>query len=222
MQRFKHLRIAGEGDLAKQLLEILKTKKGKTFEYNRPFTEEYAKNIFREVSDVGCFKTSRVSLYESNVWVLFDKDHLYVTNITSEINSSLSKTEYNQVLDAFLNDFVQPFLKNEFESLVINMTPGELSMKDLVSAESYQALNRWQVSYDKYYIEEDFLSYSFWIKAIVALVKNNDEIGYDDLKEWLIDDCDWSESLEDKIHEFYLRYEVGKDVLNEWKDENKR
>lgn len=75
MQRFKHLRIAGEGDLVKQLLEILKTKKGKPFEYNRPFTEEYAKNIFREVSDVGCFKTSRVSLYESNVWVLFDKDH---------------------------------------------------------------------------------------------------------------------------------------------------
>lgn len=222
MQRFKHLRILGEGDLAKRLLEKLKTNKGKTFEYNRPFTEEYAKNIFRDVTDVGCFKTSRVSLYASNVWVLFDKDHLYVTNITSEINSSLSKTEFNHVLDTFLSDFVQPFLKGEFEKIIIQMSPGELTMRDLISEEAFQLLNQWQASYDKYYQEEDFVTYSLWIKSIVVLFKNEDSIEFDDLREWLVDDCGWPKSLEDKIHDFYLRYEVGKDVLNEWKDENER
>ena len=90
-------------------------------------------------------------LFESNVWVLFDKDHLYVTNITSEMNSSLSKVEYNQVLDAFLKEFVTPFLRNEYENIIIKMTPGELSMRDLISEDAYKYLNQWQSSYDRYY-----------------------------------------------------------------------
>lgn len=220
MKRFKQLRIFGVDNSAKLFLEALKKKKSQVFEYNRPLTEDYAKNIFRDISDVGCFKSSRVSLFQSCVWILFDKDHLYVANITSEINSSLSKDEYNLVLDAFLKEFVQPSMEGDFHNLGVNLTPGILTMEDLVSADSYDKMNKWQASYDKYYMEEDFLTYNFWIKAIVALVRNKDEIDYDDLREWLIDDCGWPEAFEDKIHEHYLNYELGRDILSEWTNEN--
>ena len=220
MQRFKHLKIYGESKVVKKLLETLKEKKSTLFEYNRSATEDYANNIFRDVADVGCFKSNRASLFQSCVWVLVDNNHLVVPNITSEINSSLSKSDYNHVIDTFLNDFVIPEIKTENAELQIKLTPGEMTMKDLVSDSSFQLLNQWQASYDRYYMEEDFLSYGFWIQVIVSLVKNNDIIEYDDLREWLIDDCGWSEGLEDKIHDFYLRYEIGRDVLNEWKNEN--
>ena len=220
MLRFKHLRLKGTKETALKLLDVLKSNKGKIFEYNRPFTEEYAKNIFRDVSEVGCFKTSRTSLYESSVWLIFDKDHLYVTNITSEINSSLSKKEYNLVLDTFLNEFVKPLLKDDLKDILVDMTPGELAMSDLVSESAFKALSQWEASYDKDFQEEDFVCYNLWIKSIVSLVKNNDELEYDDFKEWLASDCGWTESLDDKIYDFYSRYEVGKDVLNEWKNEN--
>lgn len=220
MQRFKQLQIIGNTQTVLELLDTLKTKKGKVFEYNRAYTEDYARNIFRDVAEVGCFKTSRLSLLGSYVWLLFDKDHLHVTNITSDINPSLTKEQYNQVLDSFVSDFVRPFLKDDLANLIIDITPGELSMSDLVSEDSYNALNQWQEAYDKYYMEEDFLTYSMWIKAIVALVKNNDVVDYEDFREWLIDDCGWPESLEETIHLFYLRYEVGRDVLNEWKNES--
>lgn len=222
MKRFKQLRIKGDGIVAKRLLEVLKKNKNQFFEYNRPLSEDYATNIFRDISDVGCFKTTRVSLFQSCVWVLFDKDHLFITNITSEINSALSKDEYNFVLDTFLKDFVRPNLTGDFCNVGIDITPGELTMSDLVSAEAYDKLNRWQLSYDKYYLEEDFITYTYWIEAIVALVRNEDNIDYEDLKEWLIEDCGWPEVTEDKIHDFYLRYEVGKDVINVWNDENER
>ena len=220
MKRFKQLRIFGDATAAKGLLEALKSKKNKVFEYNRIMTEDYATNIFRDISDVGCFKTSRVSLFQSSVWVIYDNSHLYVTNITSEINSALSKIEYNQVLDAFVNDYVRPVMQEDYKNLAIIMTPGDLEMSDLVSENSCKMLEQWQASYDKNYIEEDFVSYNYWIKAIVTLIKNNDVIEYDDLKGWLIEDCGWSEMLEDKIHDFYLSYELGKDVLNEWINEN--
>lgn len=222
MKRFKQLRIFGDGECAKLFLEALKKKRNQVFEYNRPLTEDYAKNIFRDVTDVGCFKSSRVSLFQSCVWVLFDKDHLYVANITSEINSSLSKDEYNFVLDSFLEDFARPLMISDFQNLGIDLTPGILTMRNIVSAESYDILNNWQASYDKYYMEEDFHTYNFWIKAIVSLVRNKDEIDYDDLREWLIDDCGWSEAFEYKIHEHYLNYELGRDVLIEWENENEK
>lgn len=70
-------------------------------------------------------------------------------------------------------------------------------------------------------LEEDYITYSCWVEAIVALVRNEDSLDYEDLKEWLIEDCDWPEVTEDKIHDSYLRYEVGKDVINVWINENK-
>ena len=220
MKRFKQLRIKGDYELVKKLLVTLKTKKGNVFEYNRTMTEDYAKNIFRDVSDVGCFKTTRVSLYQSCVWVLFDNDHLYIANITSEINASLSKDEYNCVLDSFLKDFVQPQMKEELSNLKVDLRPGNVTMSDLVSTGSYQELSKWQASYDMFYMEEDSFTYSCWIKAVVALIRNKDVIEYDDFRGWLIDDCGWPELLEDKIHNYYLKYEWGKDLLNEWNYEN--
>lgn len=220
MKRFKQLRIFGDGECAKLFLEALKKKRSPVFEYNRPLTEDYAQNIFRDIADVGCFKSSRVSLFQSCVWILFDKDHLYVANITSEINSSLSKDEYNYVLDSFLNDFANPLMITDFHNLNVFLTPDVLSMKQLVAAESYDLLDKWQASFNNNYMEEDVITYNYWIKAIVALVKNEDTIVYDDFREWLIDDCGWSEAYDDKILEHYLKYEFGKDVLSEWKNEN--
>lgn len=219
MKRFKSLVIQGNPGLITELLDSLKKQKGKRFEYNRSLSEEYANNLFREVSNVGCFRTARVSLFESCVWMLFDGKNLVVTNITSSLNPILTIDEYNQVIDAFCADCIAPKMK-DYDSLELLVSPGDVSMSDLISKQAFDALNEWQMEFDKVYCEETSREYSLLVKAIVALVKNSDDISYEDLEGWLVQDCNWPESTKGHIYVFYQRYELGRDVLNEWNHES--
>ena len=219
MKRFKSLVIEGAPSLITQLLDGLKKQKGTRFEYNRSLSEEYANNLFRDISQVGCFRTNRVSLFKSSVWMLSNGRSLVVTNITSSLNPVLTIEEYNQVLDAFLEDSILPII-NDADGLTAMISPGDVSMEEVVSTPAFEALNKWQKSFDKVYCEEDSETYSLFVKAIVALVKNNDEFSYEDLEGWLIDDCEWPESTKGYINVFYQRYELGQSVLKEWNHES--
>lgn len=56
---------------------------------------------------MACFATERKSYSKSSVWVVISNNEMTVTNITPGEISSLGVVQYNEILNAFLNDFIK-------------------------------------------------------------------------------------------------------------------
>lgn len=194
------------------LLGEIKQYNNTAFKLNRFETENYAKNTFKSINEVACFKTERKSLYESKVWLYIGSEGLVVANITSDINNNLGIVNYNIILNTFFQEMVAPNLQREYNC---NLTGEYVSMRDYLPDEVYNKLNAWQGTCNKSMPIAHPLDYERWLDFVVSYYNNhNQELTPDDLEQWLIEDCNWPQAYNDEIFKMAVKFEYSIDLLN--------
>lgn len=211
MKKFQHLTIRHEDP--RRLLALLKSMKesnNKAFKYLKTESLNYAKNIFKTVDKVACFKTERKSLFESKVWLYIGDSGLVVANITSETNRNLGISNYNLVLNTFFNEIVQPFVGG-FQCV---LTGEDVSFEEILPAEVYRKLNLWQLSCDKSAPITHPLDNEKWMDFIVSYYEQSEgAITASDFQQWLSEDCQWPQGFYESIQEMGMLFEYSMDLL---------
>lgn len=219
MKAFQHLIIKKDANSMRSLLLALKESFGKPFEYRKLQSERYADMIFEDRSNVACFKTKRLSLYESTVWVLLRKDELYVTNITSEKNGNLGMSNYNFVLNRFFEDFLKYYID---ETYTVQLSGQEYRLEDHMPIEVYRKLSLWADTCNKDGGTNHPIDYQRWMEFVVAAFDNDVEVSASDLEHWLVEDKHWPIGFNDTISKVATMYEYGMDLLKVMRNEKEK
>ncbi len=211
MKKFQHLTIRHEDPRRLfALLQSMKESNSKAFKYLKTESSNYAKNIFKTVDKVACFKTERKTLFESKVWLYIGDYGLILANITSDLDSRLSITNYNLVLNTFFTEIVQPFIGG-FQCV---LTGEDVSFEEILPAEVYRSLNLWQDTCDKSAPIAHPLDNEKWLNFIVSYYDQCDgAITASDLQQWLSEDCQWPQGFYESIQEMGMLFEYSMDLL---------
>lgn len=215
MLKYQYLTIRHpENELVNLLRQMKEVTRG-AFIYQKTFSSEYAKNIFKSEDHVGCFKTRRTTLAESSVWVVITGDELKVTNITPSVVSSLGIIEYNLILNAFFNDFIVKFIDETWiEDVFIS---GErTSLSDILSVETYQALTRWEATCNKSMPISHPDDRERWMEFVSLLHNDGNKLSVTDFGQWLAEDKKWPTAYNDKINELEIYLEYSLDLLDHY------
>lgn len=216
MKAFKNITIRNNQERLISLLQEMRSASGLPFEYRAKLSEQYANMIFSDRSKVACFKTNRVSLFESVVWVLVTEEKLIVTNITSEKNTNLGISNYNLILDRFFQDFVAKFIDETFS---VQISGEVVELSEILPAEVYEKLDLWADTCNKDGGVCHPLDYQRWMEFVVAAHNYQIELSPADLEKWLHEDKMWPVGYNDTIDKLAVMYEYGRDLLNLVKDE---
>lgn len=212
MRKYQQLTIVHAKDQLIELLNELKSAKG-IFSYKRNKSIEYAKNIFHTEDTVGCFYTDRVTLNKSTVWVVITGDEMKVTNITPGTVSSLGIVRYNMVLNTFFHDFLKKYLDNTWESSV-SMTGEYVTLADMMSLETYQALERWERNCNRVSPNINESDERLWFEFVRLLHNENVDLNVEDFAQWLTEDRGWHSELSDVIADLELKLEYSLSLLS--------
>ena len=216
MKRFQHLTIRHEDP--RRLIALLgrmKEANNKAFKYLKTESNNYAKNIFKTVDKVACFKTERKTLFESKVWLYISDAGLVVANITSDSNRNLGIVNYNLVLNSFFNDIVQPLVRG----FQCDLTGEDVSFEVILPSEVYRKLNLWQSSCDKSAPIAHPLDNERWMDFVVSYFEECDcDITSVDLQQWLSEDCQWPQGFSDSIQEMGMLFEYSMDLLRAYNE----
>lgn len=218
MKKFQKLTIARPQQELIAMLNELKKTKG-IFVYRRNKSVEYARNIFRKEDLVACFATERKSYSKSSVWVVISNDEMTVTNITPGEISSLGVVQYNEILNAFLNDFIKKHMDPSWNNS-IKITKEEISLSECLSADTFAALEKWERCCNHTSPIVNDMDQKLWFDFICLLHKNEEELPLEDFRKWLMEDCGWDCCLEDIISDLELKIEYSLDLLKHYDGNN--
>lgn len=202
MKVFRNYTITGEHQALLHVLANMKSDISLPFVFDRVETQSYARAIMKEENHVACFKTKRVSLYESKVFVYISNEKLIVANILSSMIASLGKERYNQVLEAFAEAVRNCLDDNVHE----NLSSSDFIMEQHIPAEAYAALNVWVETCPKESPFDHPLDEERWFRFILAMKDSPNIPSATDLGRWLREDMDWPVSFEDQIDEIEDKY----------------
>lgn len=212
MRKYQFLSIRHpEEDLVELLNKLKSTSKG-VFSYQSQKSQEYADNIFMDISHVGCFKTRRSSLAASTVWVIIDGEELKVTNITPSEIYELGISAYNSILSSFFHDFVAQYLDESWGDSV-SISGEYISIKDLMSPEAYSALVKWESACNKAAPISHPRDYERWMEFVCQLYKGGINLSIEDFSSWLSEDAGWPTAYNDSIIEMECKLEYSIDLL---------
>jgi hypothetical protein len=215
MKKFKTLTIRAPHRELVALLDTLKKQDKSIFTYKRTKSNEYARNIFHEENTVGCFSTNRKTLSKASVWVVITNEELTITNITPNEIGSLGVVMYNTILQTFYEDFLAKFLDEDMRNKVF-ITGEESSLSDVLSEETFKALQKWERCCDHTSPITYNLDRLMWFEFIILLHKDDTKLDMDDFEQWLQEDCKWSSVLNDIITDLRNNLEYSLDLLTHY------
>ena len=218
MKKYRTLEIRDTEDQLVALLNRLKDAERPGFVYQKKMTESYAKNVFARVDHAACFKTKRKSLFESNIFMLIHNGTLSVTNIISTITFNLGVENYNYVLTTFYEEFVTPKLDGTCH---VEISDGVESMQNILDADTFGKLVSWENLCNKEKPISNSKDYQRWIDFVVSAYQHGSVLTPEDVVQWLREDKNWPETLDDKVNEISCLYEYGIDILKTASNENR-
>ena len=213
MLKYQFLTITHPEEELVDLLRKMKEAKKGAFLYQKSLASDYAKNIFVEEDHVGCFKTRRASLAESSVWVVITGNELKVTNITPSVVSRLGITEYNVILRAFFTDFIAKFIDESWSGSVA-ISGEKVTMADMLTKETYEALMCWESSCNKTSPISHPQDKMNWMKFVTLLHKEGTDLSLSDFSQWLSEDKNWPSAYNSQVFDLELNLEYSLELLD--------
>lgn len=222
MKKYIDLKIDGAKEYLVNILSKMKSLKNTDFKYESELSNGMALNVRQSIEEVGCFKASSVGLFHSRVYVdIKDKTdsdgyYLWVTNIISSDKDHLSVEEYNKVLREFVKQVISIFVPLE----KIQMSKEDVSLKDIISTSSYEALDRWEHLCDHNSPFGHPLDRKRWMEFLSSMYyfKDDENMSIGDLEGWLREDKKWGPYLNNVISDIEMRYEDGIELLHYYND----
>ena len=217
MKQFKTLTIRASHEKLVKFLNTLKKQDNCIFTYKKQKSNEYAKNIFHKEYTVGCFSTKRNTLYKASVWVVITNEELTITNITSNDICSLGVGKYNTVLQSFYEDFLTKFLD---EDLNVSITDEEFTLSDILSKKTFNALQKWEQCSNHASPLTNESDRKMWFDFIILLHNDGTKLDLNDFWQWLKEDCNWPDDLDEIISGLQIRLEYSLDLLTQYDGNN--
>lgn len=220
MKKYQHLIVTAQNQQQlEEMLERMKNTTSKEFSFTKLETASFAKTLFKDQSQVACFKAKKADLFESRVWVIIGKDGLTVSNINSELYGRLGITHYNHILTVFFDKVVRRAF--DPNTMQCSITGEEEQMEDYLHRETYRLLNVWQDTCDKSAPISHPLDLEKWIKFIISYVSREQPriLTSGDLSQWLSEDCHWPVGFNESIEDMAIYFEYSVELLNKYKEE---
>lgn len=200
MKRFRNLEIfcASETEAQALLDKIVSSCNGTEFRYSQrneisPYPVEWISAKIKGVPNA--------TLIIGKMWS--DPSRLTVCNIIPSSQSvfSLSKEEYNQILQRFYDVIVSLLTHN------VSFSNEDYTIESVIP-ESSKCLTRWfALSHGSFSHTTDT---EIWYAFVLSVLENNEELGLDDLENWLLEDKKVKPELVEKI---ICRYEHDYDAM---------
>lgn len=209
MKKYIELRIKGAKEDIKSFVEGLKSFSSDAF-------------VFKEIREINTiddghyveFHAKRAIDYKSRVVLLWDERGLRMCNIIPKTISFLEMEQYNAVLKHFYEDVV---VHSNLQQLQVDISKEENSMKDLISAPAYHALELWEEMCNKNAPTAHPNDRERWMDFICELVINKDELSLSDFRNWLIEDKGWCYNPEEDDDRTFIDLELdlefGQDLI---------
>jgi hypothetical protein len=220
MKKYQHLIVTAQNQRQlEDMLERMKNTSSKVFSFSKLETANYAKTLFKEQSQVGCFKTKKADLFESRVWVIIGKEGLTVTNINSEVNGHLGITHYNHILTVFFDEVIHRFI--DPNTMQCFLTGEEEHLESYLHPETYQLLNLWQDTCNKSAPISHPSDLKNWLNFLIsyATKEQSNFLTMDDFSQWLSEDCHWPSGYNESIEEMAINFEYSVELLDKYKEE---
>lgn len=212
MKRFITLDIKNDNASIKTLLDKMKSAKNLPFYYDEEKSKQAdpTKGGVQDVMEYAIFHTESPQYYKSYVYLAVKDKLLQLVNITSPEKSELGVSNYNTILNAFFFDFVVKFINATFS---VNITGEELSIKEQIGDETYEALESWARACNRTspLVHPD--DRNRWFEFLRLAAMNNVSLSSTELEEWLKEDEHWPEALDDIISDITINYEYSIDLL---------
>ena len=166
--------------------------------------------------DMACFEFSpdqaNSPLPAALVWMSFKKDAslAWVTNIVPRERRKLTEDEYNDLLDRFRMDVIQPVAVRL--SLPVTRSKRDPSLEDLINPETAGALRRFSACANKSTGSSHPCDLERWNQFLFLYHRKRDKLDPTLLGEFLMEDG-WSE---DMAHELVAEFERGVDLLRNY------
>lgn len=206
MKKFKDLKITigSDSQAMKELVTIAEKCDGSIF----TFSEEIEKS-YQQDDKVLHIMSKVPNAPEAIILVFANEGCIKVINIVplKKGGNSLTKNEYNRILDFFDDEIVRPLFNGKYDIIKTN---DNVKMEELVP-KSYGSLIRFVECPGK---ESPFSHPSDrekWYDFICTLFSNNEYLSPGDLEQWLLEDkCRDSELVDEII----VKYEDATELLD--------
>lgn len=169
--------------------------------------ENFAKQNFFNDRKLICIETVCKRKDGVLIWIYDFGNKLSVFNITPLGIKSLSVSEYNEILNAFYEQFIRP-LAADFHAKVI-LGKDHLDVKDYIGQDGLEALKMFSDWANKSTGNTHPNDFARWCEFVIISFYKENRLSTNQLEGWLIDNG-WSV---DTAEELSLQYEYGLGLL---------
>jgi hypothetical protein len=177
--------------------------------YRSDLTEDYAKNIFKNLDEVSCFQSPVKYENQALVWLVVMSKEIKIANVVPTKPGKLGIDLYNLFLDAFKEDML---MRSAREVGVDIITSGAyLDIASIIGEQTYNKLNSWEIACNRDSGNLHSLDFQRWAAFLVAAFETNSKLTAKILERWLIEERNWNN--EDLIQTLVNDYEYGLEIL---------
>jgi hypothetical protein len=217
MKTFKNLIIQNsQSQSLKDILQNVISKLPTDWKFREDLVENYAKNVSKDKSEIGCFESPEISGKKGLVWFVIWENELKIVNIVPTVSGSLSHDEYNQIFDKFNDDCISKVITSEVADITI--TKGIYDVKQIAGDKTYQALHKWEASCNHSTGNTHPMDFERWASFVCIAHNENSKLTPDLLERWLVEEKNWND--DDLVSKIVIDFEYGLSILDHYVKNN--
>lgn len=212
MKTFKELSIHDQKNDKKNLikfLNILKQPSNNNWVYRSDLSEDYAKNIFKKIDEVGCFESPELDDRRALIWLVLWSKEIKIANIVPTKPGSLGLDYYNRFLELFKSEMILPAAKAVGVDVI--STSGYEDIETLIGTETFRRLETWANMTNPYHGSGHPLDFERWAAFLTTSFENEAKLTPKMLERWLLEHRDWEDN--DNLQRLISDYEYGLELL---------
>jgi hypothetical protein len=131
-----------------------------------------------------------------------------VTNIVPQQSGSLTRAQYNSILDEFADLIARPVGADL--GLTIEVTPDRLSITHWLSEEAASRLKSFSVAANKATGSSHPMDFKRWAAFLIQAHRDSADLDSETLLRWLVEEEEWPETV---AVDLATEYEVARNLL---------
>lgn len=151
---------------------------------------------------------ARVGWPAVNLFLARDPGGFKVTNIVPEESTRLTRSQYNAVLNEFVDQVVQPAA--ERLGLAISLSDEQVSITRWLSEDAAQRLLRFSENANKGTGSAHPLDFKRWAAFLIQAHRDKSRLDAETLLRWLVEEEHWPEDTADRLA---IEFEFARDLL---------
>lgn len=207
MKVFQELTLRGEKSQLKQAIIAIEKRLNNGWRRDSERETIISANAPNEIYWFSC--TGKPPRRAASLWLAHGDDNtVYLSNIAPSSNQDLDVHEYNQILQEFYTNFVEPVTKSL--GIEHTLTSDTKKIEDWVSPETATKLQQFARLANKYTDGSHVLDQSRWFDFLIAAHAESADLDPVTLGRWLMEAEGWPEET---ASELSMKYAYGQSLL---------